>query len=185
MVGHHACDCIAAPVERERLADDGGVGSELAPERCGNHDAGLVLEPSAQNRINTELAYQRRRDRNTFYVMRFAREGQVLAREAEPSKRVEDARPRLVRLRVFQGQRPVVLGIVDCCTEDGDEPVAVAIRQRLQHHRVDDGVYRRSRSDACCKRRHGEECDSLVVPPGSPRLQDEHAGIMQRGMARA
>jgi hypothetical protein len=70
--------------------------------------------------------------------------------------------------------------IVDLCAEDRDEPFAVTIRQRLQHHCVDDGVYRRGGSDAGCEGGRGEECDSLVVPPRSPRLQTEHAGIMQR-----
>ena len=78
-----------------------------------------------------------------------------------------------------------MLGIVDRCAEDGDEPVTVTIRQRFQHHRVDDGVYGRGRSDASCEGSRSEECDSLVVPPGSPPLQDEHAGIMQRRMTEA
>ena len=118
VVRHHAGDRIAAPVEREGPSDDAGVGSQPPPERCGNHDAGLVLEPLAQNRIDAELARQGRRDRNPLDVMRLAREGQVLAGVAEPSERIEDAGPLLIGLRVPEGERPVVLGIVDRCAED-------------------------------------------------------------------
>ena len=185
MVWHHAGDRIAAPVEREGPADDGGVGSQPPPERSGNHDARLILEPLAQNWIHAELAGQRRRDRNTLDVMRLTREDQVLAGVAEPSERIEDAGPLLIRLCVLERERPVVHGIVDLCAEDDDEPVAVTIRQWFQHHRVDDGVDRCGGSDARCEGSRREERDRLGVPPRSPRLQNEHAGIMQRRMAEA
>ena len=100
MVRHHACDRITAPVDRKGPADDAGVGSQPPPEWSGNYDARLILEPLAQHRIDAELAHQPRRDCNALDVMRFAREGQVLAREAEPSERIEDASSLLIHLRV-------------------------------------------------------------------------------------
>jgi hypothetical protein len=84
--------------------------------------------------------------------MRFGSKSQILAGVAKPSERIEDARPLLIRLRVREGERPVVLWIVDCCAKDGDKTVAVTIGQRLQHHRIDDRVYRRGRRDTDCKR---------------------------------
>ena len=50
-----------------------------------------------------------------------------------------------------------MLGIVESRAEQRHEPVAVAVRQRLQHHRVDHAVDRRRRSDADRERRGREQ----------------------------
>src|SRR5689334_25019060 len=99
--GHYSSHDIAVPVERQRLADDPRISAEPTPERVRNHHLILALEPPANNRIDTELINQRRRDRDPLDVLRLSGEYQVLASLAEPTESVEDPIPFLIGLCIF------------------------------------------------------------------------------------
>jgi hypothetical protein len=97
--------------------------------------------------------------------MRLAGEREVLSGFPPPAERIEHARPLLISFRVLGEHRCVVFGIVQCGSKQNDKPIAVAVRQWLQHDSIDDGVDCCGRSDPGSQSDRCEQRDRLGVPP--------------------
>ena len=113
---------------------------------------------------------KRRCDRENLDVLRVARRRQVQLVLAKPTEHIEAVRPLLILEEVNGAARPDLIGLAEATAVEHQEPIAVRIRQRRQHHPIHHGVDRRGRADADRQRWNGQQSDALRVRPGVPGL---------------
>jgi hypothetical protein len=86
---HHAGDDVSAAIQREWLSNDSRIGSQLPPQRIRNDDAIFIVEPLAENGINSQLMDERRRDCRALHVTWLAAEHEIFSGLAIPPERIK------------------------------------------------------------------------------------------------
>jgi len=172
---HDADHRARALIQREAAADDIGAGRQRAPPEAMREDDRASprqigrLEGSTDRRRHTEDREQLDARGNREHDLRVARAGQdLLARRPRGGRELVEAgtvpppRVEVVERREDLGEAAVF----HVAVPDGDEPVDVGVRQRLDQHGLDDAEDRGRRADAERERDDRHRRDAGRPAPG-------------------
>ena len=186
--GHHANHRACAIIERDAAPDDVAArGKRVPPETIRQNDRAparqiVGLEGAPDRSRNAEHAEDLDARRNREHDLRVACIGQdlIAGRPRRGAELLEaDAVPP-PRVEVLEGREDLgETGVLDVAVPHGDEPIDVAIRQRLDHYRRDDAEDRGGRADAERERGHGDRGDARRAPPAAEREAEVACAVAQ------
>ncbi len=172
---HDRRDDVAAPVEREGLADDRRVGAEPArPEGVAQHDLvprAALAEGAAERRRDAEEVEEGRRRLERGQLLRRAAPRQDRGPRVRGGHRLERSARALPLLEVRRRGRVARLALLRLVLEEGDEARGVAVSERPEQHVVDDAEDGARRADADGERQDGDQRHSRRAPEPSCGLR--------------